>query len=245
MNIAGAPALRAQGLTRRWWRATAVNDVSFEVYPGQIVALVGPNGAGKTTTLRMLAGVLRPTSGDSDVLGHAMSRAPMACKQRIAFVPHDPSLFDALTVGEHLALAADLWGVPDPQPRIQREVTRFALGGMVDVLAGELSRGQQQRVALAAAAVHDPAVLLLDEPMTGLDPGAIRIMKAWLRDEAARGTAILLSSHLLDVVDDLCTDLLVLVGGAVRYRGPVAQAKRELQGGDLEELFFKITADAP
>ncbi len=232
-----------EGLARDWEGTRAVDDVSFEVAAGRVVALVGPNGAGKTTTLRMMAGIVQPTAGTVALCGHGIATHPVAAKQHLGWVPHDPALFDALTVREHLELACDLWGVQVADADIDGWIERFHLSEKADAPTSALSRGQKQKVALASAAVHRPDVLLLDEPMTGLDPAAIRTMKAWVRAEADRGVAIILSSHLLGVVEDLCTDLIVLVKGRVRYRGTMEEARVALDGERLEELFFKATAE--
>ena len=235
--------IEAVGLSRRWGSLVAADDVTFTVAPGRVAALVGPNGAGKTTTLRMLAGIVRPSAGTARLAGFDVVRDPVAAKQHLGWVPHDPALFDALTVREHLLMACDLWGTPVAQADIEGWLGRFDLLEKADAPTSALSRGQKQKVALASAAVHRPTVLLLDEPMTGLDPAAIRAMKAWVREEAARGVAIVLSSHLLDVVEDLCTDLIVLVRGRIRLVATMEEARAKFEDQRLETLFFKATAE--
>jgi len=210
---------------------------------GRVVALVGPNGAGKTTTLRMLAGIVQPTAGVATLCGHSVASAPVQAKQHLGWVPHDPALFDALTVREHLELACQLWKVDPASADMEGWIERFHLSEKADAPTSALSRGQKQKVALASAAVHRPDALLLDEPMTGLDPAAIRTMKAWVRTEAERGVAVILSSHLLGVVEDICTDLIVLVRGRVRYQGTMQEAREAFAGDRLEDLFFKATAE--
>ena len=207
---------------------------------------MGPNGAGKTTTLRALAGILQPTSGCIAVDGIDLQRDPVAAKARLAFIPDEPQLFDYLTVTEHLQFVARLYGVPDAAPQIPLLLEELELSGKRDALPPELSRGMKQKLAIACGLLHRPAALLLDEPLTGLDPVGIRRMKETITARAREGTAVILSSHLLHLVEELCTRLLVIRRGQMVALGTIADivAERpELAGRTLEEIFIALTGD--
>lgn len=222
----------------------AVNDLSFSVAPGEVLGLVGPNGAGKTTTLHSLCGIVRPTSGQIRIAGHDLRTEPVAAKQALAFVPDEPHLFEYLTVHEHLQFTARLYGVADAAARIPPLLEEMELAGKRNALPGELSRGMKQKLALACGLLHDPRVLLLDEPLTGLDPASIRRTKDTVRQRAAAGTAVILSSHLLGLVEELCSRILVIRGGRPVAHGSIEQimaAHPELAGLSLEEVFLALT----
>jgi ABC-2 type transport system ATP-binding protein len=223
----------------------AVRELSFHVNAGEILGLVGPNGAGKTTTLRALSGIFPPSSGRLFVGGHDMVVDPVAAKGALAYVPDDPRLFDTLTVWEHLRFTAAAYRVPAFEPAAETLLRELELEPKRDAPALELSRGMRQKLAIAMAYLHEPRVILLDEPLTGLDPRGIRRMKDSLRERAAGGTAIIVSSHLLALVEDLCTHLLVLHHGERLFFGAVAEARAALAGEDgelsLEEVFFRVT----
>ncbi len=243
--MSDTPIVEVRGLTKHYGEHVAVDGLQFSLGPGRVLGMVGPNGAGKTTTLRGIAGIVRPDSGTARICGIDVHSDPVAAKQRMAWVPHDPKLFDALTITEHLEFVASTWGVSDYQARGDELLERFELTDRRDSVAQGLSTGMRQKVALACAALHTPDLIMLDEPMTGLDPRAIRTMKAWVREEAARGASVLISSHLLTVVADLCTDLLILVQGRRRFYGTVDEAREHYSSADLEELFFQATELAP
>jgi ABC-2 type transport system ATP-binding protein len=234
------------GYTKLYGDTVAVQSLSFQVAPGDVLGLVGPNGAGKTTTLRALAGILQPTSGCIAVDGIDLQRDPVAAKARLAFIPDEPQLFDYLTVTEHLQFVARLYGVPDAAPQIPLLLEELELSGKRDALPPELSRGMKQKLAIACGLLHRPAALLLDEPLTGLDPVGIRRMKETITARAREGTAVILSSHLLHLVEELCTRLLVIRRGQMVALGTIADivAERpELAGRTLEEIFIALTGD--
>ena len=226
----------------------AVAGLTFRVEPGQILGLLGPNGAGKTTTMRALAGINPPTRGTLVVAGHDVVANPVAAKQQLAYVPDDPKLFDALTVWEHLTFIAAAYQVIDFQEAAERLLEQFELAEYRDKLGQELSRGMRQKVAICCAYVHAPLVILVDEPLTGLDPRGIRTMKQSLRERAAAGAAIIISSHLLALVEDLCSHLLILDRGQPRFSGTMADARAAHAGvaadPSLEEVFFSVTEGA-
>jgi ABC-2 type transport system ATP-binding protein len=213
-----------------------------------VLGLVGPNGAGKTTTLRALAGILQPTSGRIEVAGLDLQKNPVAAKARLAFIPDEPQLFDYLTVTEHLQFVARLYGVSDAAPRIPALLEELELTATKDALPPELSRGMKQKLAIACGLLHRPAALLLDEPLTGLDPVGIRRMKETIAARAREGTAVILSSHLLHLVEELCTKLLVIRRGTMIAFGTLDEIVAErpaLAGRSLEEIFIALTGDDP
>jgi ABC-2 type transport system ATP-binding protein len=221
-------------------KTVAVAGISFEVQPGQILGLLGPNGAGKTTTMRAIAGIIPPTSGRLIVAGRDVVADPVGAKRELAYVPDDPKLFEALTVWEHLLFMADAYRVKDWQPVAEALLAQFELIEKRDTPAQELSRGMRQKVAIACAYLHDPKAILFDEPLTGLDPHGIRTMKRSVRDRAAAGAAVVVSSHLLALVEDLCTHLLILHRGKQLFWGTATEAKANFASGEqsLEEVFF-------
>jgi len=221
-------------------QTVAVAGISFEVQPGQILGLLGPNGAGKTTTMRAIAGIIPPTKGKLIVAGRDVVADPVGAKRELAYVPDDPKLFEALTVWEHLIFMADAYRVSDWEPVGQRLLEQFELVEKRDTPTQELSRGMRQKVAIACAYLHDPKAILFDEPLTGLDPHGIRTMKQSVRDRAAAGAAVVVSSHLLALVEDLCTHLLILHRGKQLFWGTADEAREIFAGGEqsLEEVFF-------
>ena len=223
----------------------AVDGLSFEVPAGAILGLLGPNGAGKTTTLRALAGIIRPTRGRLLIAGHDVVNDPIAAKRELAYIPDDPRLFEALTVREHLEFVASVYRVDNWSSRGDELLEQFELVEKRDTIAQELSRGMRQKVAICCAYLHGPKAILFDEPLTGLDPYAIRMLKGSITHRAATGAAVVVSSHLLSLVEDLCTHLLILNKGRSLFAGTLAEARSnyaDLQGeASLEEVFFRAT----
>ena len=223
----------------------AVKSLSFQVAPGDILGLVGPNGAGKTTTMRAIAGVIPPTSGKIMVGDFDVVTQSKHSKQISALIPDDPKLFDSLTVWEHLRFIAAAYQVNDFEPQAEELLELFELTEKRKALARELSRGMRQKVAICCAYLQNPSVLMFDEPHTGLDPLAIRRMKSTLQQRAERGAAVIVSSHLLSLIEDLCSHLLILSKGESLFCGTLDELRAghpELdQGSSLEEIFFKAT----
>jgi len=226
----------------------AVRGLSFRVEGGEVLGLVGPNGAGKTTTLRALAGILRPTHGRLIIDGHDLAREPVAAKQATAYIPDEPKLFDQLTVWEHLRFVASAYGVHGWKPLAESLLERFELTSKRHALAAELSRGMRQKLAICCGYLHRPRVVLLDEPLTGLDPRAIRTMEDSILEQARGGAAFIVSSHLLAVVEGLCTSVLIMDRGRPLGFGKIADLRRQFEGGarteSLEEVFFRVV-DTP
>ncbi len=239
--------LEVEILAKSYGELRAVEGLSFSVAAGEILGLVGPNGAGKTSTLRCLGGILPATSGAIRIAGHDLSADPVRAKSALAFLPDEPRLFDYLTVREHLNLVARLYGVEDWERKADALLEEMELADRKDALPSELSRGMKQKVAIASGLLHDPKLILLDEPLTGLDPLGIRRMKASLRQRAAAGAAIVLSSHLLPLVEELCQRVLVIAKGQARALGTLAEIRvlsQRAEGASLEELFLEITSEA-
>ena len=238
--------IEVAGLTRYYGETLAVGDLSFNVGPGEVMGLVGPNGAGKTTTLRCLVGLIMPTAGSVSISGADLKQDAPRAKAALAFVPDEPNLFEYLTVEEHLMFIARMYGVADAASRITPLLTELELVEKRRSLPGELSRGMRQKLAIACALLHNPHALILDEPLTGLDPAGIRKMRATIAQRARDGAAVLLSSHLLPLVEELCTHILVLDRGhrvAYGTMESVMAARPELAGQGLEEVFLALTGD--
>lgn len=232
------------GLTKSYTDLVAVEDLSFQVAAGQVLGLVGPNGAGKTTTLRCLAGILPPTRGVITIAGHDITTEPVLAKKNLAFIPDEPQLFEYLTVLEHLQFVARIYQVRNAEEEARPLLDELELVEHSRKLPGELSRGMRQKLAIACGLLHRPRVILFDEPLTGLDPVGIRRMKDTILTRAREGAAVVLSSHLLHLVEELCTGVLIIARSRRLAYGSIASivAERpELAGRDLEEVFLAIT----
>jgi ABC-2 type transport system ATP-binding protein len=252
--LADAPAvLEVNNLGKVYGDLRAVSELSFSAAAGEILGLVGPNGAGKTSTLRCIAGIIPPTHGQIAIAGHDLHRDPVAAKRELAFLPDEPKLFDYLTVREHLNLIARLYGVAGWEAKADQILEELELKGKESALPLELSRGMKQKLAIACGFLHDPRLILLDEPLTGLDPLGIRRMKESLRRRAEAKNAIVLSSHLLPLVEELCHRILVIAGGKMVALGTIAQIRAHVEeskgqrvsdvSGSLEDLFIRITSE--
>lgn len=240
------PSLVVRGLTKRYDQTLAVNDLSFQVRGGEILGLVGPNGAGKTTTLRSIAGVLPLQEGRVLIGGRDLATEEAAAKAQLAWVPDDPQPFDSLTVLEQLEFTARLYGVLDWQAKAETLLDRFELGDKRHALGGELSRGMRQKLAICCAWLSEPRVVLLDEPLSGLDPRGIRATRAAIRDLADMGEAVVLSSHLLELIEALADRLLIMDHGRAVFAGTLSEARESLSAdprSSLEEIFLAATGD--
>jgi ABC-2 type transport system ATP-binding protein len=236
--------IEVSALTKVYGSLTAVDDLSFEVLPGEVLGLVGPNGAGKTTTLRSIVGIVRPTRGRIRVAGHDVEGDPVAAKRVLAFMPDEPHLFDHLTVEEHLRFTGRLYQVADADRRIPALLRELELADRAQALPSELSRGMKQKLTIACGLLHDPQALLFDEPLTGLDPAGIRRMKETIVTRARGGAAVILSSHLLHLVEEICTRVLIIQRGRRVALGTIREilaARPDLAGRTLEEVFLALT----
>ncbi len=233
-------SVRVQRLSKRYGQFAAVRELTFDVPEGSIFGFVGPNGAGKTTTLRILAALLAPTSGDAWIGGESVTQHPRAVRQKIGYMPDFFGVYDDLTVAEYLAFYAHSHGVP--RSRRQRVIADLLdlvdLTEKADSFVNTLSRGMKQRLGLARSLVHDPEVLLLDEPASGLDPRARIEMREILRELRRMGKTILISSHILPELADLCTHLGIVSRGQMLVHGPVADVLSRAQNG--QSVFIRV-----
>ena len=232
-------------LSKRYGSFTAVRDLSFTMRPGEVLGLVGPNGAGKTSTLRCLAGIIPASSGTVRIAGHDLAVDPIAAKRALAFFPDEPRLFDYLTVRQHLNFVARIYGVANHEAIAQPLLDEFEIADKADQLPGELSRGMKQKLAIACGLLHAPQVMFFDEPLTGLDPLGIRRMKNSIITRARAGTTIVLSSHLLHLLEEVCTHVMILKRGEKIADGTIAEVAARFSNGEpnvnLEEVFIRAT----
>jgi ABC-2 type transport system ATP-binding protein len=238
------PMIDVEALTKRYGEFTAVDGLSFRVGAGEVLGLVGPNGAGKTTTLRCLSGIIPATLGHARINGVDIAADPVGAKRQLAFIPDEPRLFEHLTVAQHLAFVARLYGTDDYLQRMPGLLDELEMTDKRDLLPAELSRGMKQKLAIACGLLHQPSAVILDEPMTGLDPVGMRRMKAMMRRLARDGAAIILSSHLLAMVEEVCTHLLILQDGRKVADGSVAQVRERFAASadaSLEDVFIRAT----
>ncbi len=241
--------IEVEGLTKLYDEFVAVEDLSFTVRPGEVLGLVGPNGAGKTTTLRCLSGIIPPTRGQVRIAGREMSMEPVEAKRALAFFSDEPRLFDYLTVEQHLNFTARIYQVADWRAITGPLLEELEIADKRKSLPAELSRGMKQKLSIACGLLHSPQVIFFDEPLTGLDPYGIRRMKDTIRRRAKEGATILISSHLLHLLEELCSHVLILKKGRKIVDGTLEDVTRQFstQAGDanLEEIFFRATSDAP
>jgi len=235
-------------LSKSFGTFTAVHNLSFSIRPGEVLGLVGPNGAGKTTTLRIMAGIIPPTAGTVLIGGQDIVANPIQAKRQLAFFPDEPRLFDYLTVRQHLNFVARLYGVADHESRAVPLLEELELTDRADHLPGELSRGMKQKLAIACGLLHSPSVLIFDEPLTGLDPLGIRRMKDSIRRRAKEGAAIVLSSHLLHLLEEVCSNVLIMKNGESIAYDTMAAVHARFSNGDpnasLEDVFIRATGGA-
>ena len=238
--------IRVENYTKAYRETLAVDDLSFEVPAGAVMGLVGQNGAGKTTTLRALAGIIPATGGSLFVDDFNVADQPREAKSRLAYIPDEPRLFTGLTVWEHLQFNAAAYHVDEWEAKAEQLLVRYELDDKRDQSAGELSRGMKQKVAICSGFLYDPKAILFDEPHTGLDPQGIRTMKNTIMESAEKGSAVIVSSHLLSLIEDLCSHLLILSHGKPLFLGELSELREKYPelGDDqsLEEIFFRETA---
>jgi len=231
------------GLTRRFGAQTAVDHLDLAIPAGRLVGLLGANGAGKTTTLNLLATLLAPSDGTARIAGHDIRTAVMDVRRSLGYVPEHGAVYEGLTAREYLDLAALLHGLDPAQsrPRAQRLLAHFDLGDVLDDRLAGFSKGMRRKVLVAAALLHDPPVLLLDEPMDGLDVLSQRRLAALLVQLAAGGKTVLYSSHVLQQVEEVCQHLVLIHEGRLLWQGEVAALRAEHGGATLTDLFLHLT----
>lgn len=235
--------IEAINFSKSYGDFAAVSNASFHVPTGCVAALIGKNGAGKTTTIRTACGILRPSNGTFCIAGVDLLADPLGVKSRTAYVPDDPPLFEPLTVWEHLQFIASAYRLSPWEDKANELLTYFELEKKKHTHASELSRGMRQKVAIVCAYLREPDVLLLDEPMTGLDPPSIRKLKESMTQQAKRGATVLVSSHLLSLVEDICDHIVLMRTGTVPFAGTIESAREQYGGTSqtLEEVFFRLT----
>jgi ABC-2 type transport system ATP-binding protein len=237
--------IELRNLTKRFGEMVAVNRLNLSVSKGEIFGFIGPNGAGKTTTLRMMGGVLAPTEGLMVIDGLNMASEPEKAKKRIGFIPDRPFLYEKLTGMEFLRFTADLYGIKDDLFRKKSEevLKKFLLYDWGDELIESYSYGMKQRLIISAAILHDPKVIVVDEPMVGLDPAGIKMVKGLIRDLAQQGTTLFMSTHTLAMAEDVCDRIGIIHKGVLIAIGTIEELKRraQVQEGDLEEVFLILT----
>jgi ABC-2 type transport system ATP-binding protein len=232
-------------LVKQYGRFTAVDGVSLDVPPGEIHGFLGPNGAGKTTTLRMIAGLLKPTAGRIVVNGHDVATDAEAAKASLGFIPDRPFIYEKLTAGEFLRFHGGLYGLEDAgiAGRVREMLELFELGRWEDELVESFSHGMKQRVVMCAAFLHRPRAVVVDEPMVGLDPRGARLIKDVFRKMSARGVAILMSTHTLEVAQEMCDRISIILRGRIIASGTVGdiRAMGDLGDDHLTSVFLKLT----
>jgi ABC-2 type transport system ATP-binding protein len=241
------PVLKLDSVTKRFGSREAVQGISFDVRPGEVVGLIGPNGSGKSTTLKMIAGLYRPSSGRVFVQGYDVAEAPTKSKRHIGYVPDEPTAYERLTGREFMEFVGELFGMDRKvrNDRIDELLASFGVASLAEGMFQDMSRGTKQKITLLAALLHDPSLMLIDEPMVGLDPASARVAKRLIREFADEGGAVLLSTHTLDVAEDICDRYIVLVNGNVLTAG----TKQELvagtgrKTGSLEDAFIALTGE--
>src|SRR5688572_20001478 len=237
--------IRLEGVTKRYGRFTAVHPLNLHVKRGELFGFLGPNGAGKTTTIRMIAGVLQPSGGRILIGGHDLAADPVAAKRLLGYIPDRPSVYEKLTGAEFLRFVSGLWGREgkEAEKRADELLELFELTSWKDTLIESYSQGMRQKLLISSALVHAPDLIVVDEPMVGLDPKAARLIKDLLRTFAAQGGTVFLSTHTLEVAEALCDRIAILHQGRIRALGTMAELRAEAAAGGahLEEIFLKLT----
>jgi ABC-2 type transport system ATP-binding protein len=239
--------IRITKLTKRYGSFTAVNGIDLTVPRGELFGFLGPNGAGKTTTLRMIAGILQPTSGTVEIADIDIARDPVGAKSRMGFIPDRPFIYEKLTGAEFLRFVAGLYGQEGSQieHRARELLALFDLEEWRDEMVESYSHGMRQKLIISSAFVHRPQVIVVDEPMVGLDPKAARILKDLFRAYTARGNTIMMSTHTLEVAESMCDRIGIIQGGHIRACGTMDDLRRDAEEGTtgLESIFLRLTGE--
>lgn len=238
-------ALQLSHLSKRYGSHQAVNNLSLSIQSGSFYALLGANGAGKTTTLRMIAGLLQPSDGDVIVLGHSIKRAPQKAKQLLAYLPDEPLLYNKLRPMEYLEFIAGLWGIPTKiaQDRATNLLQQLNLWEQRGDFSETFSRGMKQKLALAGALIHQPRIIILDEPLTGLDAAASRIVKNILTDYVTEGNTVILTTHIMEIAERMAQQIGIINHGQLIAEGTLDELRTQSgeTGGSLETVFLELT----
>ncbi len=237
--------IHLEGVTKKFGSFTAVKDLNLKVEAGELFGFLGPNGAGKTTTIKMITGLLQPTSGRLEVAGFDLSEHPEEAKRRLGFIPDRPFLYEKLTANEFLAFIGGLWELPDKTVAVRsdRLLEFFELVDRRDELIESYSHGMRQKLVFAAALIHEPEVLVVDEPMVGLDPKSIRLVKDIFKELCARGKTVFMSTHILSIAEETCSRVAIIQEGRVRAQGTLDDLRRlsKTTHTHLEPIFLKLT----
>jgi ABC-2 type transport system ATP-binding protein len=240
--------IRLRQLTKRYGSFTAVNDISLDVPKGELFGFLGPNGAGKTTTLRMIAGILQATAGTVEVAGHDIDKEPQAAKSRLGFIPDRPYVYEKLTGAEFLRFVAGLYGQGGSgvESRMDELLALFELTDWKDQLVEKYSHGMRQKLIISSALVHRPDVIVVDEPMVGLDPKGQSFLKDLFRQFCDRGGTVLMSTHTLEIAEAVCDRIAIIQKGKIAAVGTMTEVRQQTEshGQSLEQLFLKLTGGA-
>lgn len=230
-----------RNLVKKFGSFVAVDNLSLTVEPGQFFGFLGPNGAGKTTTIKMLTGLYLPTSGSCLINNIDIHKRPVPAKRCFGYVPDQPYLYDKLTGREFLSFVGGLFRIPPEQiaPRIEELKDVFEIGNFIDKRGEEYSQGMRQRIVLSAALLHNPQVLIIDEPIVGLDPRSARLVKDTLKQKTREGLTVFMSTHLLEIVEELCDRIAIIKDGRIIYEETQSESRRF--NGQLESIFLELT----
>jgi len=233
--------IEIENIVKKFGSFTAVDHVDLTIQKGQFFGFLGPNGAGKTTTIKMLTGLYEPTSGTCRINGHDVRKEPVAAKRCFGYVPDQPYLYDKLTGREFFYFVGGLFGIPTStiRQRIEESIDRFELGQFIDKRGEEYSQGMRQRVVLSSALLHDPMVLIIDEPLVGLDPRSARLVKDTLKKKTHEGMTVFMSTHLLEIVEELCDRIAIIKDGRLIHEE--FQVDGRTFDGQLEKIFLELT----
>lgn len=241
-------ALELISLSKRYGDYKAVNKLSLQIRQGEFYALLGPNGAGKTTTLRMVAGLLKPDGGDALILGHSITKTPSAAKQQLAYLPDDPMLYSKLRPLEYLEFVAGLWGIPaaEAEPYAKELLKKLELWDVRGDFIETYSRGMKQKLALAGAFIHKPKLIILDEPLTGLDAAAAKSVKDMLSDYARQGNTVILTTHIMEIAERMAQRIGIINHGQLVAEGTLDElrARSGEEGGTLETVFLELIVNS-
>jgi len=238
MNI-----IEVSGLTKHYDNILAVDHISFAVKEGTIFGFLGPNGAGKTTTIKMLTGLIKPNDGSAKINGKDIIKQTVEAKKIIGVVTEDSNLYDELTVADNLRFIGQLYNVarPERESRIKKLLSVLGLEDKKDIKFDKLSKGMKRKVTIAAALVHDPSVLFLDEPTTGLDVLSARVLRMMIKEFNQKGVTIFLTTHYIEEADQLCDTVAIIVGGKIKEIAAPEELKLKTESNNLEEAFIKVT----
>jgi ABC-2 type transport system ATP-binding protein len=239
------PAVKLSGVSKRYGDVTAVDYLDLEVRKGEVFGLLGPNGSGKSTTLKLILGLVKPDSGSVNVLGINVEDDPVAVKRKIGYVPESPRIYEFLTALEFLDFTGDVYGMPleEKKKRIAEFVRALDLEGREGDIISSYSEGMKQKVVIISALMHKPELLLLDEPLSGLDPKSARIVKDLLRELASQGVTTIMSTHILEIAQAMCDRIAIMYGGRLLALGTMEELRRKakMPESGLEDIFLKLT----